>query len=485
MALAVAEEVSETADAFTSRTLSFVTPAAAGTRVVVCVDLYTTTGVAATAGMISDDGGHTWVQDAGLTGDGSTGGVAILSTAVTTSITDITLTPGGSGNYCNWAIVRLNGAATLDDTDTASGNSTSPAAPTMTATTTDGLAFSQISTRNQSVNQTVPSTWTALHIEKDNSTHLAGGSAYSPNISSAGSVTSVWTSEGGPWFAAGVIYKATVSPFDPITRIMGGTDDRGWFGNDAFGGADNAVSTTFSPAIPAGYGVIVCLALYGYTPTDASLLTIAGSGNSLTLNDQISYGGGVGGSVSFFSSVLTSDCSSIGYDATALAAGDNGRYGQMMFYIIQEPDLTNGFKTVTGVTNVQTPSTTVAPGTITPATDDCLIIMGWTNRGHTEDLLPLSGTGSFDSTLEHTELHVTTSSPTEFGSVHNSITQSGSFVAVRHTTGVAFTPTITFTGPSPSSGEVRSVLTAYNISGGSAVASGAPLMLRLNLFRVF
>jgi hypothetical protein len=209
MALTVAEEVSETADNFVSRTLNFVTPASAGTRVVVGVNLYTTTGTAATAGMISDSGAHTWTQNAGINGDGSTGGPAILSTLATTTISSITITPGGSGNYCVWAIIRLNGNADLDDSETGSGNSSAPAPATMTATTTDGIAISVISTRNQSVDQTVPTGWTAIHLEKDNSTHLASGIANSPNLTSAGSVTAVWTSEGGPWYAAGVIYKAS------------------------------------------------------------------------------------------------------------------------------------------------------------------------------------------------------------------------------------------------------------------------------------
>lgn len=210
MPLTVAEEVSETADNFVARTLNYVTPVSAGVRAFVAVNLYTTTGTAATAGMISDDGGHTWTQDVGLTGDGSTGGVAILSTLATTTINNVTLTPGGSGNYAVWAIARLSGNADLDDAETGSGSSTSPQPASMTATTTDGVAISVISTRNQSVDQTVPSGWTAIHLEKDNSTHLAGGIAHSPNISSAGAVTAVWTTaDGGQWYAAGVIYKAS------------------------------------------------------------------------------------------------------------------------------------------------------------------------------------------------------------------------------------------------------------------------------------
>jgi hypothetical protein len=274
-------------------------------------------------------------------------------------------------------------------------------------------------------------------------------------------------------------WPTTAPGYGALTRVMGGTDGRGWWGNDALGGADSTVSTTFGPVIPAGYGVIVCMAIYGYTPADASLLSIAGSGNTLTLDDQIGYGGGVGGSVNFFSGILANDCNSIGYDATSLPAGDNGRYGHMVFYLVRSPDTVNGFKTVTGVTNVQTTSTTVAPGTLTPATNDMLVIMGWTNRGHTEDLLPLNVPTEFGTDLQHTKLHVVTNSPTDFGSVHNSITQSGSFIATRYTAGTAYSPVVTFQGTSPASAEVRSVLTAYNILGGSPIVAGAQFSLAL------
>jgi hypothetical protein len=213
MSLTVAEKVSESGPAsnnFVSRTLTFASPASVGDRVTVEVVLYTSTGVAATAGMISDDGGHTWVQDVGLTGDGSTGGLAILSVAATAPINSITLTPGGSGNYATWAIERLSGPADLDDTDTASGSSTAPTLSGLSATTTDGVAISVISDRSQAGNQTQPATWTADELEPDNSSNLAGAIAHSPNIASAGAVSCVWTlTTSTPWFAAGAIYKAS------------------------------------------------------------------------------------------------------------------------------------------------------------------------------------------------------------------------------------------------------------------------------------
>ena len=68
------------------------------------------------------------------------------------------------------------------------------------------------------------------------------------------------------WRPRRQFWPTTAPGYGAITRVMGGTDGRGWWGNDAFGGADSTVSTTFGPVIPAGYGVIVCLAIYGYTP---------------------------------------------------------------------------------------------------------------------------------------------------------------------------------------------------------------------------
>lgn len=214
MPLTVAETQSESGPAsnsFTSRTLTFTSPAAIGDRVVVLVDLYTSSGVQATAGMISDDGGHTWTKDPGITGDGSTGGVSILSVTATAPINSITLTPGGSGNYATWGIARLSGAADVDDAETNSGTSSAPqpTAASLIATTTDGVALSVISNRSGGGAQTQPSGWTMIEAEPDNSTNLAGALAHSANISSAGAVGATWAMVGSSeWYFAGVIYKA-------------------------------------------------------------------------------------------------------------------------------------------------------------------------------------------------------------------------------------------------------------------------------------
>jgi hypothetical protein len=464
MALGVAEEVSETADNFVNRTLSFVTPAAAGVRVVVLVNLYTSTGVQTTAGMLSDSGGHTWTQQVGLTGDANTGGVAILSTLATTTISSVTLTPGGSGNYCDWAIVRLNGNADLDDFETGSGVDTAPTVPTMTSTTTDGLGLCVISTRNQSSDQTLPSGWTAIHIEKDNSTHLAGAMAYSPNISSAGSVNAVWaTSNSSQWYAAGIIYKAVAS-VPSIYMVMGGTETEGWFGHDGKGGADSTADIVFDPAVPAGAAIVVVMTVYGADPT-LSLVSDDG-GNTWTIDKQVAYnssgGDGQGGSVTVFRSVLTSSCSTFNYDATSLSAGSAGRYGQLGAYVFAEPDTVNGFFTATPVSNTQFTASTITAGTLAPATNKAFFIFVGDNRGHTENLKPYTKpSGYSDASLIHSEID----GDGEESAVHDSITQSGWWFGKLVETSTPDSSTFVF---STTTAEARSIRIVYNLMGGTA-----------------
>lgn len=218
-------ETGPDSNAFNERTITYDVACPSGRRAVVMVDLYTTTGVDTLAAWIIDDGGHTWTQDAGLDGDGSTGGVAILSTEATTTINSITLDPGGTGNYATWGIGYTSGAAVLDSAQTGSGSSTSPA-PTspLTSATTDGVACSVISTRNQSGAQTQPATWTLELAQPDNSTDLAGALAYTGNIGSAGNVGSTWTiADATQWYFAGAVYKASggdTSVFIPPPRVI-------------------------------------------------------------------------------------------------------------------------------------------------------------------------------------------------------------------------------------------------------------------------
>jgi hypothetical protein len=270
-----------------------------------------------------------------------------------------------------------------------------------------------------------------------------------------------------------------------VYRVMGGDDGRGWFGNDAFGGRITApVVKTFPSVIPAGAGLVVFQSLYNFTPSDASLFALTGASNTLTLTPGAQRAhdaaGSNDGSVTFYHAVLANDCTSCTFDASSLPAGDDGRYGHLVFYVVKNPDTVNGFFTGTPVTNTQTTTTTINPGTITLPTNKTLELFGFTNRGHTEDLLPLSiSPAVFPVDLQHTKLHVVTDSPNDFGSVHNSITQSGSVIGYVNESGGTHTPSVTFTGSSPTTAAAHSVLVAYNILGGSVPSAGVPFNLAL------
>jgi hypothetical protein len=583
-----AEVVSAGFNNVPSTQLAFTTPAAIGTRVLVAVELYeTSTGTAAVAGDISDNNGHTWVQHVGLAGNASTGGVAILSTVATSTITTITLNPGGSSNYGNWAIVRFAGASDIDDSDSATGTSTSPAAPALTSSTTDGFVLAVISTRNQSTDQVEPSGWTLILAENDNSTELAGAIA-SDEITATGSVTSVFTTpDGGEWFAAALLIKAsgagaqsltlphistsetlyaptltpgavtltlphvssgetlyapTVVPgavtvtlphiatgevlYEPsvnnggvtlvlphiastnafhtptITtgavslalphipslaqlyamtvantgdapiRIMGGQTGEGWFGNDDQGGPRTTpVVHTFSPPIPAGYGLVIHQTIYGFTPTDASQWTIDGTGNSLTLNVEAQRAHNIinssGGSVNHFYTTLVDDVTELVYDMTALPAGDNGRYGHIVFYLVPAP-ATPFYTSGAYAVNAQSPNTnTVAPGTVTRPTNKSLAIFSSTNRGHTEDFFPVTGDEGFPTELKHTFFHSNTDLVNNvYGAFYNSYTQSGPVAGKVLTSSdpSTFSPVWTLNGGTTSN--ALSSLVIYNLSGG-------------------
>lgn len=497
--MTAAEVVTGDFNNVSSTQLSFTTPAAIGTRVLVAVELYEgSSGTAAIGSDLSDDGAHTWTQLGGTDGTGTLGGVAILTTVATATITDITLNPGGSGNYGNWAIVRFAVASDVDDVDTGTGSSTSPAAAALTSTTTDGFVLAVISTGSMTAPQTQPSGWTLHLAENNNSSELAGAIA-SDEITATGSVTSVFTTpESNAWRAVAVLVKAVEGAeaqdltlphissavslhvptvdlgFAPVTRYMGGTQETGWFGNEALGGAHTTpLVKTFDPPIPAGFGFVVFQTLYNYTPSDASLLTLDGSGNTLTLTPGAQRAhdsaGGNDNSVTFYHCVLASDCASCTFDPTSLPGGDNGRYGQIVFYAVKDPDTTNGFFTATPVTNVQTTTTSVNPGTLSLPTTNCLELFGSATRNHADQLLPVvESPDEWPDELKHEYFDTIPGGGVDYpAAFQNSIISSGAVAGRVNTSGTTSTPVWTFTGPTPATATALSVLVAYNILGGS------------------
>jgi hypothetical protein len=270
-------------------------------------------------------------------------------------------------------------------------------------------------------------------------------------------------------------WPTTAPGYGAITRVMGGTDGRGFYGNQALGGAISApVVTTFPFVIPAGYALVVYQTAYNYTPSDASLLTLSGAGNALTLTPGAqrahNAAGGNDNSVTFFHCApLPSNCTSCTLDASSLPAGDDGRYGQMVFYIVRDPDTVNGFFTGTPVTNTQTSTTSVNPGALTLPTDNVLELFGASTRGHAADLLPVTESpDEWPDALKHAYFDDIAPGVDYPAAFQNSIIASGAVAARVNTSGSTSTPVWTFTGSSPTTGAAHSVLVAYNILGGTS-----------------
>jgi hypothetical protein len=281
-------------------------------------------------------------------------------------------------------------------------------------------------------------------------------------------------------------WPTTAPGYGALTRIMGGTDGRGFYGNQALGGAISApVVTTFPFVIPAGYGLVVFQTTYNYTPPNAALLTLAGASNTLTLTPGAQTAHDAAGSndnsVSFFHAELASDCASCTYDASSLPVGDDGRYGQMVFHIVRDPDTVNGFFTGTPVTNTQLATTSVNPGTLTLPTNDCLELFGAATRGHAADLLPVvESPDEWPDTLKHAYFDTIPGGGLDYpAAFQNSIISSGAVAGRRNTAGGTSTPVWTFTGSTPTTGSAHSVLVAYNILGGVVPSAGVPFNLAL------
>ena len=152
-----------------------------------------------------------------------------------------------------------------------------------------------------------------------------------------------------------------------------------------------------------------------------------------------------------------------------------------MFYVVRYPDTVNGFFTGTPVTNTQTSTTSVNPGTITLPTNDCLELFGSATRNHADQLLPVvESPDEWPADLKHEYFNFIPQPTADYpAAFQNSIIASGAVAGRRNRAGGTSTPVWTFTGPSPATGSAHSVLVAYNILGGVVPSAGVPFNLAL------
>lgn len=342
---------------------------------------------------------------------------------------------------------------------------------------------------------TVPGGWT-LAVGPDTNPHKQedydgvsqpGGCAYQ-NITDTGDAKTPITF--APTCANSTAYLSMlviISEPDTEYVIAGGTDGRCFFGNDALGGRITAaVVLTFEQPIPAGQGIVIFQTRYNDTPTDAGEWSAAGSGNTplFASNAQRAHDSAASNdnSVNYFYFVTASECASVTYTESGLPAGDNGRYGQIVVHVTERPDTTNGFYTATGAVNTQTSTTTVNFATFTMPTTLGWVMKGTATRNHADQLCPVTQSPTTAPTyLTHPFFDDIPQPTADYPSgFQNSIIASGACTSEVVTGGGSLSGhTWTFTGPSPTTGSVGSVLTAFNLQGGTAGGGAVPIIMQM------
>jgi hypothetical protein len=341
---------------------------------------------------------------------------------------------------------------------------------------TDSLAIGYATHNSDGGGSTLSAqaTWTLIHKQEDYDGAYQPGIAQYKKLASTSSLTSAPTCDTSVSYMSLLI---VISDPPDVYMLTGGTTSKGFFGTEDGGGADSTGDVQFPfGGIPADQAIAVGLSLYDYTPADASLMTIAGAGNSLTKTAGIDDGASNDASYTWFHTPtpLASTCTSVGYDGTSLPAGDAGRYGQIVALVMRYPDTVNGIYTATAVTNVQTSATALNAGTLTLPTTNCAEVWGCTIRGHASDLQPVVVTPTeFETHLRHVQWAVTSEPPTDYPCWHNSTIISGPAGAKVTTGGGTSSITVTLDA---ATGSGRTVHTAYNLAGGTVPGGGGTLL---------
>lgn len=327
---------------------------------------------------------------------------------------------------------------------------------------------------------------TVLHKQEDYDGASQPGGCQYKNLTGRSAVSSAPTCANSTAYLSLLV---VISEPDTEYVIAGGTDGRAFFGNDALGGRITApVVLDFTQPeagciagpIPAGQGIVIYQSRYNQTPSDAAEWSAAGSGNTplFASNAQRAHNsvGSNDNSVNYFYFVTASACGSVTYDASGLAAGDDGRYGQIVIHVTERPDTTNGFYTATGATNTQTSTAVVNFPTFAYPTSLCWLMKGTGTRNHADQLCPTDQSPTTaPAALTHPYFDNIPQPTADYPSgFQNSTIASGACTSEVITGGgTASGHTWTFTGPSPSTGSVGSVITAFNLQGGDPPSAGA------------
>lgn len=269
-----------------------------------------------------------------------------------------------------------------------------------------------------------------------------------------------------------------ISEPDTEYVIAGGTDGRCFFGNQALGGAISAPvvfdftqpeTGWISTPLPAGQGVVIFQTRYNQTPSDAAEWSAGGSGNTVLFADDAqrahNSSGGNDNSVNYFYFKTVSACPDVTYDASGLPAGDDGRYGQIVIHVTEQP--AESFYTATGAVNTQTSTATINFGSLTLPTTRSWVMKGAGTRGHAVDLCPVTQSPTTAlARLSHPYFNTIPSPGVDYpAAFQNSIISSGPCTSeVDESGGTRTGDTWTM---SAATANVGSVHTAFNLAGGT------------------
>jgi hypothetical protein len=251
-----------------------------------------------------------------------------------------------------------------------------------------------------------------------------------------------------------------------IYMVMGGRVNTGYFGSDTFG-EESIGDVDFDPPLQPNTSYSPCLSLYGHTP-DISLFSDNG-GNTPTIKAQLAHdsegGDTQGGSWTVLTVPVTTATSQFKYDGTSLTAGARGRYGQIGALVVETPDTSVGFQTITPVMDTFFTTQTITPGSSIPVISETVWGFYNNNRNHTDQLKPYTKPSGYTvDKLVHSEID----GDGPFSAIHDSDTQSGCW-EFKYVTGFTTeSPSWTYGGTAGLPAEARCMLVGFNIDGGTS-----------------
>ncbi len=278
-----------------------------------------------------------------------------------------------------------------------------------------------------------------------------GASVYKTTSTTTAEAPTFSLSSSVNWHVIGVVVTDPAS----IYEVRGGGGN-GYVDNNA----TNTITLPFT--VPSGQAIIAVVGgLYAYDMA-ASFISDSG-GHTWTRKafqswDNVGAVGSRDASTAQCYIIATTNVTTVTVDFSSVSTDDPdaAHYYRWAVIVVENPDATNGFATATPVNAAQSNVTTVAPGSISPPTNNYLLVMSFCDRGHASSLEPVTWSSNVDAN--------------HYDGTENSAHQSGSWAWETGTSTSAQSPTCTLNAQSVGA---RSCAMVWNLAGGTPVGGGS------------